>query len=81
VSGRPPIERARFLLAFLTDEWEWEAELVGGELPDAKAAARKALETLVREERPALACVTLIEHGVKVGVWDWVEGQAHWSPL
>ena len=44
-------------------------------------AAREALEALVREERPELACVTLLEDGVKVGVWDWVERQPYWTPL
>ena len=38
-------------------------------------------EDLVREENPELACVTLLDHGVKVGVWDWVERQPYWTPL
>jgi hypothetical protein len=72
---------AGYLLAFLTDEWEWEVELGPGTREQAKAAARRALEKLVAEEKPGLACVTLLDGGVKVGVWDWVERQAHWTPL
>jgi hypothetical protein len=72
---------ARFVLAFLTDQWEWEVELGPGTLEQAKAAGREALERLVAEEKPQLACVTLLDGGVKVGVWDWVERQPHWTPL
>lgn len=71
----------RYELAFLTDEWEWEAEVVAETLEQARAAARGALEALVRDEAPELACVTLIEDGVKIGVWDWVERQAYWTRL
>lgn len=71
----------RYLLAFLTDEWEWEAELAADTFEAAKAASRAALEALVREERPQLACVTLLDGGVKIGVWDWVEQQAYWTLL
>lgn len=77
----PDAVSAGFLLAFLTDEWEWETELGPGTLEAAKAAARQALETLVRDENPTLACVTLLQHGRQVGVWDWVQGQPHWTPL
>jgi hypothetical protein len=68
-------------LAFLTDQWEWETELAADTRAQAKAAARAALEALVRDEAPELACVTLLENGVKVGVWDWVEHQPYWTPL
>lgn len=71
----------RYVLAFLTDQWEWEREFVARKLELAKAAAQQALEALVRDERPELACVTLIEDGVKIGVWDWVESQSHWTRL
>jgi len=74
-------ERPRFEAAFLTDEYEWEVGFSASGVEPAKAAARKALEDLVAAEAPTLACVTLLERGVKLGVWDWVEGQAHWSPL
>lgn len=70
-----------YQLAFLTDAWEWEADLSGGTFEQAKAAARAALEALIRDEKPQLACVTLLEGGVKVGVWDWVGGEAHWTRL
>ncbi|MFC3069362.1 hypothetical protein [Phenylobacterium soli] len=78
----PTSERsARYQLAFLTDEWEWEADLVAPGPDQARAAARQALLDLVRKEKPALACVTLLEGAVKVGVWDWVQEQAVWTPL
>lgn len=70
-----------YSLAFLTDQWEWEAELATASRAHAKAAARKALEALVREEAPELACVTLLENGVRIGVWDWVERQSYWTPF
>jgi hypothetical protein len=70
-----------YSLAFLTDRWEWEAELAADTRAEATAAARKALEDLVQDEAPELACVTLVEDGVKVGVWDWVERQPYWTPL
>lgn len=72
---------ARYEFAFLTDQWEWEAELIAPTLELARGAARDALEALVRDEQPKLACVTLLEDDVKVGVWDWVDGQAHWTRL
>ena len=71
----------RYTLAFLTDQWQWEADLTQGAFEQARTAAREALETLVREEAPDLACVTLLEDEVKVGVWDWVEQQPYWTPL
>lgn len=71
----------RYELAFLTDEWEWERALVADTMEDALAAAREALETVVREETPALACVTVVEDGVKLGVWDWIGGEAYWTRL
>jgi hypothetical protein len=70
-----------YLAAFLTDAYEWEVEFTAATRETAKAAAKKALEDLVRDEAPKLACVTLMAGGVKVGVWDWVEEQAHWTPL
>ena len=83
MSDVPPLDGTLkgYQLAFLTDQWEWEAELAAGSLAEAKAAARAALEALVRDERPELACVTLVDHGLKVGVWDWVAGKAYWSRL
>ena len=83
MSDLPPLgaARKRYELAFLTDQWEWEAEVVADTLEAAKAASRAALEALVREEKPQLACVTLIDAGVKIGVWDWVERQPYWTPL
>lgn len=74
-------ERARYELAFLTDQWEWEADLAADTPEQARAAAREALLALVREESPKLACVTLLERGLKIGVWDWVERQPYWTPL
>ncbi len=71
----------RYELSFLTDQWEWEADLAADTPEQAKAAAREALLALVREEAPLLACVTLVEHGRKIGVWDWVERQPYWTPL
>jgi hypothetical protein len=41
--------------------------------------ARDALEAVVREERPALACVKVLDGERKLGLWDWVEGQAVWT--
>lgn len=72
---------ARYWLAFLSDERAWEADLRSETLEQAKAVARQALLDLVREEKPELACVTLIEGDVKIGVWDWVERQPYWTPL
>ena len=70
-----------YSLAFLTDQWEWEADLVADSFEIAKAAAREALEALARDEKPALACVTLLDGDTKIGVWDWVDMKAHWTPL
>jgi len=83
VTDAPPsgAKQKRYALAFLTDQWQWEADLAVGTLGEAKAAAREALERVVREETPELACVTLFEDDRKIGVWDWVEKQAHWTPL
>lgn len=69
----------RYSLAFLTDQWEWEVELAADMLEQAKTAAREALEELVRHESPELACVTLLEDRVKIGVWDWVERRSYWT--
>ena len=70
---------ARYALGFLTDQWEWEADLAADTLEQAMAATREALVRLVQEEKPELACVTLLENGVKIGVWDWVERQPYWT--
>jgi hypothetical protein len=79
VTDAPPA--ARFTLTFLTNEWEWDAELASETLEQAKAAAREALVRMVEEEKPQLACVTLLQDGVKIGVWDWVEQQPWWTRL
>jgi hypothetical protein len=70
----------RYSLAFLTDQWEWEADLTADTLEQAKTASRQALQDLVRDESPELACVTLLENGLKIGVWDWVQQQPYWTP-
>lgn len=69
----------RYVFGFLTDQWEWEAEFSLPTREQAKAEARAALEAVVREEAPTLACVTVFEDSVKVGVWDWVEAQPCWT--
>ncbi|WP_041373175.1 hypothetical protein [Phenylobacterium zucineum] len=74
---KPP----RYALGFLTDQWEWRADLDADTPEAAKAAAREALIAVVRDETPELACVTLIDNGVKVGVWDWIETRPYWTPL
>ena len=79
VTDAPPA--ARYSLTFLTDQWEWDADLPADTLDQAKAAAREALVRMVEEEKPELACVTLLEDGVKIGVWDWVERQPWWTRL
>jgi hypothetical protein len=83
VSDAPPTDAkpTRYVLAFLTDEWEWESDLAADGFEAAKAASRAALEALVREETPQLACVTLVDDGVKLGVWDWIEDKPYWTPL
>jgi hypothetical protein len=68
-----------YSLAFLTDQWEWETELAVDTFDQAKASSREALEELVRNEQPELACVTVLKGGVKIGVWDWVDTRAHWT--
>lgn len=70
-----------FALQFLTDQWEWDQTLGADDAESARAMAKAALLALVREEAPELACVTLIENGVKRGVWDWVEGRPYWTWL
>ena len=70
-----------YSVTFLTDQWEWDAAVATDQLEEAKAAAYRALEQVVRDERPEIACVTLLEGGRRIGVWDWVDGQAHWTPL
>ena len=70
-----------YSVTFLTDQWEWDAAVATDQLEEAKAAACRALEQVVRDERPEIACVTLLEGGRRIGVWDWVDGEAHWTPL
>jgi len=67
----------RYSLTFLADEWEWDAQLEPRSLALAKTAACQALEALIRDELPQLACVYLLENGVRIGVWDWVAQQPH----
>lgn len=81
MSESPPQPAPRYALAFLTNEWEWTEALEAESFDAAKAAARQALERVVREEKPELACVTLVEAGVKIGVWDWVLERPYWTPL
>ena len=81
MNDAPITAPTRYSLAFLTDQWEWEADLTAETLEQAKTASRAALEELVRAESPELACVTVLEGGAKVGVWDWVIGKAHWTPF
>lgn len=71
----------RYSLTFLADEWEWDATLEPGTLAQAKTAARYALEVLIRDEAPDIACVYLLEDGLRVGVWDWVMKQPYWTSL
>jgi hypothetical protein len=71
----------RYTLAFLTNEWEWKEDLDAADFDAAKAATRAALERVVREESPQLACVTLMEGEVRVGIWDWVLERPYWTPL
>ncbi|MCR5874948.1 hypothetical protein LRS10_12645 [Phenylobacterium sp. J426] len=71
----------RYTLAFLTNEWEWKEDLDVDDFDAAKAATRAALERVVREEAPELACVTLMEGDVRIGVWDWVLDRPYWTPL
>jgi hypothetical protein len=74
-------DATRYSLTLLANEWEWDAELAPDTLAQAKTAARHALEALVREEAPELACVYLLENGLRIGVWDWIEQRAYWTPL
>lgn len=76
-----PAPPPRYALGFLTDQWEWRQDLAADSFEAAKAAARQALEALVRDEQPELACVTLLENGARLGVWDWVEARPYWTPL
>ena len=75
MSDAPP----SWSLAFLTEEWAWEAAIKADGRDAAIAAAREALEAVVREERPELACVKLLEGERRIGVWDWVAGRAVWT--
>jgi len=83
VTDVPPPDAAlkRYGLAFLTNEWQWEADLTADTLEEAKAVAKRELEQLVRDEAPTLACVTILDGDRKLGVWDWVEGRSHWTAL
>ena len=81
VNDDPPsiAEPKRYVLQFLTDQWEWEEEATADTVDQARAVARDALTNLIREEQPELACITLTEDGRKIGVWDWVDAQPIWS--
>jgi hypothetical protein len=79
--ARPDETPQRYSLTFLTEQWEWDAQLPAETLAQAKTAARDALEHLVLEEEPRLACVYLLEGGLRIGVWDWVERQSYWTAL
>jgi hypothetical protein len=70
-----------YLLLVLTDQWEWEEEVVAATLDEAKDAARATLARVVRDETPELASITLAQGDVKMGVWDWIDGAPYWSPL
>lgn len=74
-------ETSVYSVTFLTDQWEWDAALSAETLAQAKLAAREALEAVIREERPELACVYLFKCRQRIGVWDWVERQFHWTHL
>jgi hypothetical protein len=70
-----------YSLTFVTDQWEWDVEVEADTFPRAKATARTALEAVVREEAPELACVYILHQGLRIGVWDWVERRPYWTPL
>lgn len=76
-----PRDATRYSLTLLANEWEWDAEVAPDTLAQAKTAARDALEALIQAETPELACVYLLENGLRIGVWDWVEQRPHWTPL
>ena len=67
-------------LAFLTDQWVWERQLRVSDADEAVAMAKQALETVVQDESPELACVTVLHGARKLGVWDWIDGQPVWTP-
>jgi hypothetical protein len=75
------MQSQRFSLTYLTDQWEWDANLAAVTEAQAKTAALEALEIMVKKEAPELACVYLLDNGVRIGVWDWVEQQPHWTRL
>ena len=77
----PDSKSQRFSLTFLTDQWEWDERLTAATMEQARTLARVALEALVRDEKPELACVYLLDEGVRIGAWDWVERQPYWTPL
>lgn len=77
---KSPIEGPRgYSITSVTDQWEWDVALAVQGLDQARSASREALEAVVRDEEPELACVYLLEHGRRIGVWDWVERQFHWN--
>lgn len=78
-SPSPDAEPDAYVLHVLTDQWQWEDAISAASVEQARASARDALMTVVREEKPDLACITLARGEVKLGVWDWVNGQPHWS--
>jgi hypothetical protein len=75
------VSEQTYELRCLTDQWEWEEEISAPTLEAAKEAARAVLERIVREEAPEIACITLVLDGGRMGVWDWIDGQPHWSLL
>lgn len=79
--AEPAAPSHRFSLTFVTDQWEWDIALQFDTLTEVQLAARTALEDLVSEEKPELACVYVLDEGVRVGVWDWVERQPYWTRL
>ncbi len=70
----------RYSLNFLTEEWVWEDSVLAASPAEATAKAREALEVVVREEQPELACVALVLDGRRIGVWDRVGDQFVWTP-
>lgn len=73
--------RRPYALHCLTEVWVWEEDIDAATLTEAVTVARKALEAVVREEQPQLACVTLVKEDRKLGVWDWVVDQAVWTAI
>ena len=68
-----------YRLHFLTDAWVWEQDIDAATAAEATAMARDALEVVVQEERPELACVTVMQGDRKLGVWDRIADQYVWT--